>query len=475
MILDHHGQPVIAQRTWESADTDDHNGDRWSRASDTSMAWHMPIDLPTIRMRAEYESRNNPLIEGVAETHAVDLIGSHGPTLQVQSSSTQYNRAAEKLWKTWWHECDHNGEQSGVDLLNLGVRGLWTAGEFLWQITSEGEEDDIAARVLAIHPRRLTTPADMAMSVIMGVERTKTGRPIAYHIEDRDESSPYMPWLGQHIRIPAADMIHVFRRHEPAQPRGVPLLASCLQTVADLRDYDLQVLDAARAAADHAIVLSTSNPAAKPAVFAGAASIKYNRREMTVAPPGWAPTQMKAEQPTTNYVDYRSERMRDIGRPVSMPLMMVRLDSSKHNYSSARFDAQVYHRQLAAWRAWIQRVVLARLLRVVLREAELIGLLPPAPEDFESVWLWAPMPHVDPQKEADAEARRLASLTMTLSDALAAQGKDFDEHVATLARERDALMAVGLPLPLPPTAAVAGPPEEETTEDAEEQAAAPSA
>jgi hypothetical protein len=94
--------------------------------------------------------------------------------------------------------------------------------------------------------------------------------------------------------------------------------------------------------------------------------------------PDWKAAGTAQPAATDNeYIDYRSERQRDVGRPVGMPLMSVRLDSSKHNYSSARFDAQVYRRGVSKVRGWLKLRVLDRLVNIIAREAQLYATANP--------------------------------------------------------------------------------------------------
>jgi hypothetical protein len=72
-----------------------------------------------------------------------------------------------------------------------------------------------------------------------------------------------------------------------------------------------------------------------------------------MVPPGWKPWQYSASQPPVQYPDFRAERHRELGRPFGMPLLMVRLDSSKHNYSSARLDTQTYNRTVSGIQCWL--------------------------------------------------------------------------------------------------------------------------
>jgi capsid protein len=69
------------------------------------------------------------------------------------------------------------------------------------------------------------------------------------------------------------------------------------------------------------------------------------------------------------------------------------------------------------------------------------------PANVRYKWTWPARPHVDPAKEALAEATSLENQTLALTDALAARGKSLETHIETLKRERDLLEAAGLPVP----------------------------
>ena len=143
-----------------------------------------------------------------------------------------------------------------------------------------------------------------------------------------------------------------------------------------------------------------------------------------------------------------------------MPAMILNLDSSKHSYSSARFDNQPYWRFVATVQNWLARIALDRLEAVVIREAELAGELDAAPDDCEHSWGWVKPPQIDPTKEATSERFYLQNQTIAWSDAVIAQGEDPDRVLETLKRDHDRLAEAGLPtipgIPDPSKAAGAG-------------------
>ena len=132
---------------------------------------------------------------------------------------------------------------------------------------------------------------------------------------------------------------------------------------------------------------------------------------------------------------------------------MIRLDSSKHNYSSARLDTQTYGRAVLGIQYWISGTenscgTLNRLVDEVAAEARFkIPALRRKPKTVTYKWTWPARPHVDPSKESLAEGTSLENGTLTLTDALAARGRNIETHVQTLRRERELYDEAELPHP----------------------------
>lgn len=430
-------------RRWTSADTDRTNVSQWNKATANPINQDLAGRLDTLRARATHEAANNPFVEGVMLSHSFDVVGPDGPTLQVTSSSTEYNAALESWWRYWWQSPDLNGQLSGCELLQLWVRSLWTDGEYLAQIVSDAPTADnpISLRLHNVAPRRLRNPwGGFQTDTSLGVKRDRNGKPTAYYIEDANDGE-FSAWLSQPREIAAAFILHDFIPMEAGQARGVPLLATTLQSTRDLRDYDQYVLDAAKWAASHSALLTTTDPNAVPVQFTG--TVEVERNMIAAAPPGYSLSQMATTQPQAQYANYRMERLRELGRPVGMPLMMIMLDSSRHNYSSARFDAQTYWRGVKSLQQRISRRTLNRVLSLLVRELQLLAVagkiaekvLANPPEDVRFAWTWQPVPHVDPQKEAAGDQIDLEMGVATYGEKCAKRGTDFE--AVTAARDKE--------------------------------------
>lgn len=446
--------PAWGFRRWEIGDTDRLNQGHWTYAADESLNSWLSTQLPTIRGRATYETKNNGILKGMIATHAEDIVGQDGPMLQVLSDDDRYNEALEELWRQWFYCPTHLPNISGASMLKLWVRALWKQGSFLAQIiTDERADGPVKLRVRPMHTRRLGTPAQLAGNplVFHGVEYDTIGRPARYWIQQQQGIGTGYVNVNAYDPVPADLVIHEYIRDEEDQGLGDPWVSPSLQAVADLRDYDDTVQDAARQLADNTPVLKATGTDVQ--TWTNPETFTRERRVVPMLPPGWEAQWPVATQPAAQYPDYRGERMREFGRPVGMPLMLIRLDSSKHNYSSARFDSQVYDRAAEGIQCWLSGSehsygTLNRLLDEIAKEGRFsVPDLRVRPPRVAYEWTWPKRPHVDPTKEASAEQISLSTGTTTELDALASRGTTLERHIAKKVRIAQAYAAAGLPQP----------------------------
>ena len=92
----------------------------------------------------------------------------------------------------------------------------------------------------------------------------------------------------------------------------------------------------------------------------------------------------------------------------------------------------------------MEQVILDHILDAWMQEAvkvypELEGI-----EEWPHQWFWDGHEHVDPQKEAAAQAQRLASNTTTLATEYARQGKDWETELRQRAKEVALMKELGL-------------------------------
>lgn len=434
-------------RRWEAAETHRLNKAHWQRANGNSINADLASDLRTLWARCMYEAANNPMIAGVIETHTTDLVGKEGPKLRVLSDSDAYNDGLEKIWQSeFWPLPDMRGKLSGAGLLRQANMMWWTHGDILFQEVSRPRTNEFS--VLPIHPRRLWTPDNRVgdPSIVLGVQRSREGVPQRYWISDIEPAGEFTLEPDHWRPIPADMIFHCYDEDEPGQVRGYPKLASVLSVAADLRDFDAEVLESARNAANQSVYWYSDHPDIDPITVNDEETIE--RGVQTTGPPGWKPATLDATQPSARYVEFHKERLRELGRPVNMPMMMVLLSSADSNFSAAHYDGQVYMRGLESRAGCLERQILNPWVNRVAREAGLLKRIPARPERVTYQWTWPKPPYVNPKQVADSVRVRMEDGHLDPYTAAAMFQLDFDEVAELRAKANQMLEALDLP-PLP--------------------------
>ena len=202
-------------------------------------------------------------------------------------------------------------------------------------------------------------------------------------------------------------------------------------------------------------------------------TMPLERGVATFLPYGYQIGQIKAEHPTTTFREFMGQLIRSIARAIGMPFNIAAGDSSGYNYSSGRLDHQTFDESIRIERESIERTILRRVVKAWFAEAMLIpNLLPGSAAriaaDLSLVsWLWPSREHVDPVKNANANAIELSNGLTTRTAILARQRIRFRDNAKKLAAEIAYLNRLGVP-----TGAAAPSqqqPEQPDDQDADEQ------
>ena len=130
---------------------------------------------------------------------------------------------------------------------------------------------------------------------------------------------------------------------------------------------------------------------------------------------------------------------------------------------SGRLDHQTYYKSIRVEQSHVEAVVLDRVLDAWPAEAvKVFGLDMGDAGNASHQWFWDGHEHVDPAKEASAQAQRLASNTTTLASEYAKQGKDWETELRQRAKEMALMKELGLTVA---QAAPASEPQEQVKED----------
>jgi len=440
-------KPLGVSAKIDIADANPNDRRHWASADALSLDGALSATVrQTIRNRARYERLNNSYLAGIAQTVSSDLIGT-GPRVQLSDNDSDEARKVEKSFYDWTVRINL------ADKLRTMRQAKLIDGESFAAMITNPALDGVQLDLRMIEAEQVSTPLATVKektsyegSLVDGLEFDTFGNVTSYTVLRYHPGSNYHVSEIDYTKIPAAQMFHWFTQIRPAQNRGLSEVAPCLRLFADLRRYTGAVIAAAETAADFAAFIHSNSPAAEVDEVEAFAAMEIEQRSLVTLPEGWNVSQLRAEQPTSTFGDFRRNIISEIGRSLQIPYAIAALDSSSHNYASARMDAQLYNKNTRVQRDEIERTILDRLFRSWLQEANLVGDISRQmdADGLDWSWQWDGQDHVDPVKEAKATETRLATNTTTLAAEYARQGKSWEQELNQRAVEIKKLQELGL-------------------------------
>lgn len=436
--------PRVIRARYDAAQTTRDNARHWAMADSLSADSAASAEVRSkLRERARYEVANNSYAKGIVLTQANDCIGT-GPRLQLLSGNDQTNHAVEAAFTQWARAINL------PEKLRTMRMAKSTDGEAFAVLTENPHIDSpVSLDIQLVEADRVVSPTFSNDSDIDGISLDAYGNPRSYailrhHPGDCGTPGSLSSWQSEYDIVPADAVIHWFRGDRPGQHRGVPEITPALPLFAQLRRYTLAVIAAAETAADFAAVLFTDAPANGEAQSLEPMDVvSLEKRMATVLPDGWRLGQIEAQQPTTTYAEFKHEILNEIARCLNLPFNVAAGNSAGYNYASGRLDHQTYFKSIRVEQAHLGEQVLDRIFRAWLQEAQIVlGL--GRQSAIAHQWFFDGTEHVDPAKEANAQATRLSSNTTTLAAEYARQGKDWEVELRQRAKELTLMRELGL-------------------------------
>lgn len=434
----------VVRGRYDAAVTNDDNRRHWAAADGLSANAANSTEVRRVlRNRARYEVANNSYARGIVLTLANDVIGT-GPRLQMLTDDVEANRRIEREFARWT-----TAIRLAEKLRTMRLARATDGESFTLMTSNPNLLLDVQLDLKLVEAEQVTTPDPRLNATVDGIVFDAAGNPVEYHVLKEHPGDATFRRMMAFDRIPAESMLHWFRVDRPGQVRGIPDITPALPLFAQLRRFTLAVLSAAETAADFAGILYTDAPASGEADAAEPFEpIELEKRALVTMPGGWKMSQLQAEQPATTYAEFKREILNEIARCLNMPFNVAAGNSSSYNYASGRLDHQTYFKAIRVEQAQIEDTLLDRLLAAWFDEAALIpGLLPADLGPIvalDHAWFWDGQEHVDPAKEATAQATRLANHTTTLAHEYARQGRDWEDALRQRAKEVTLMAELGL-------------------------------
>jgi lambda family phage portal protein len=449
------GKPAgeyVGRTAFAAAETNRYREKSWDKALNHDADGDLLPELAKIRKRCRHEIRNNAYAAGIGQTRADYLIGD-GARIQFKTGSEELDSRLEKAFTRWSWNADAAGRLSLSGLLRLGEKQVWPCGEYFLVETYKNNK----LFYQLIEPDRVSNPSGKPDSDTLreGVEfDPDTGERIAYWISKRHPyaySGTMSLAPNDWQRIPAERVIHRAILERPGQTRGQPLMASILNTMADMRRFRNATILAAEVAALFAGYMKTKDSVTDlgdSGEVLDVETIDIQPGTITTLAPGYELEQMKPEHPSNTHTDFMRSILSECGRAAGMPYNVVALDSSKHNFASGRLDWQAFHRYLKTEREIIERQVLQPIIEAFISFARLseLDIDDETAEAAVADWsiLWPGFDHVDPTKESKAARELVAGNLKTYQDYFAAQGEDYRDKFAQISIEKNLMKTLDI-------------------------------
>lgn len=442
IILDHRGSPIASvvkpeQKTalrvrakFDAAQTTDENRRHWVNADHLGPNSELdPYKRRVLVSRSRYECANNTYASGMLRTLANDTIGT-GPSLQVLGVD---RASAYEIENRFWDWCLAVRLPEKLRLMRLAkARDGETFAEFT---TNRRSRSPVKLDLVPFEAEMVASSvtAFASGSLLDGLVLDDFGNVIAYRVlREHPGDFALFNMTGEADLIRAEQILHLYNMNRPGQLRGCPEIVSALPLYAMLRDFSLAVLRCAQSAATPSWLVKTQGiPDSGIDNSIETMDVLETERGMgLILPGGWDMSQLRAEQPTSTYPQFKREIIAEIARCLGMPYNVAAGDSSSYNYSSGRLDHRTYYKALRVERSYIECNALDVIFAKWFEEARLInGYLPDQFSGRDAVtpaheWRWDGDEHVDPTKEADATVTRIVNGLTDIGSEVARLGGD---------------------------------------------------
>mgnify|MGYP000107808176 CR=1 FL=1 len=434
-------------RKYEAADTG-RRQQGWKAGSGTANV-EILGGIDRVRNRCSQMVRDNPYAKKVIVTLTTKIVGT-GITVIPDLESER------ALWQHWADgECDADGQLDLPGLERLAVACWKERGEVLVRRRWRRAEDGLAVpmQIQLLEPDHLDhlktgINADTGNAVIMGVEFDSLGRRAAYWLySDHPGETLVLRRSLQSKRVPASDVLHVYRKDRISQVRGVPELAVSLMRMRDLQGYEEAELVRKKIEACFTAFVTTDTPrlsmgelqkenSTKIVEKLSPGLIKYLTQGETVT--------FGTPASTGGYGEYTATQLHALATGSNVTYHQLTGDTSKSSYTSHRASVREFYDIVDAeqWLTFIPMFV--RPLRRWWREAAQINgvRLGTKPDRITT----PRKQMVDPLKDTMADKEEVRAGLSTLFEKWRERGLNPDDQIDELVRIKALLAEKGLVL-----------------------------
>lgn len=307
--------------------------------------------------------RNNPYAARAVAGIASNVVGS-GIIPSVTGVSARRKKALQAL--IYEHldttAIDLEGRNTLYGLQSLAMRTVVESGEALIvrYRPKASLRLPVPLQVRVLEPDFLDQNRNGPMAggnvCFQGIEFDPEGRRAAYWLYPEHPHGVGYRRYGTSKRVPADDVIHVYRVDRPGQARGIPWAAPVVMTLWDLADYEDAELLRQKIAACFAVFWidrdsgqPTFNPDGSVA-SSGGAPVDMLEPGMITRIDGASDIKFATPPLTTGYADFQRCGVRRCAVGYGVPYDLISGDLSQENFSGGRRGWLEFQRSIDTWR-----------------------------------------------------------------------------------------------------------------------------
>lgn len=440
--------------------------------SRASMNQLISADGEELRARSRDLVRNNPYVASALESFVASLVGTG-----IKPSALLENQALkddiQRLWREWTDVADFTGQTDFYGLQVLAARALFEAGEVFIRFRSGSNNVDgvplqlqlLESEMLPYNKNHMA--GETGNQIINGIELDENDRRVAYWFYSVYPGDPYYRVHPlTYVRVPADEVMHIYRPLRPGQMRGAPWITPAIVRLFNVDSFDDAALERKKLANMYAAFVTSAAPEDVFDESTGDAPNNWGGIDGSGGGPADGPypvlepgtvqsllpgEDIKFSDPADDGASYEPFQYRNllaISAGMGVPYMSATGDNGKANYSSQRSSMVEFRNRLAQlqhscmvfqmcrpiWRRWITDAVISG-------EADIPDFLDNQRKYCTVKWIPPRFDWIDPLKDIQAEKLAVDNGFKARSDVIEESGFDPEETDRRIAadqkREKD--------------------------------------
>ena len=412
-------------------------------------------NLNTLRTRSHDIIRKNPYAANAVDSIVSNCIGT-GIKPQSKARDANFRKNIQSLWLQWTDEADDSGMCDFYGLQALVLRSVIECGECFVRIKIDKKNSTVPLKLQVLEAEHLDTSKDYQLSngnvIKSGIEFDKSGKRVAYYLYKEHPGDSFIGKTIDSVRIPAKEILHIYKPLRPGQIRGEPWLSNVLLKIHELDQYEDAELVRKKTAAMFAGFVTRLDP--ESSMFG-----EKNTNDQGVAFAGLEPGTMQFLDPGEDikfsspadvgntYEAFIKQQLRAISVGLGVTYEQLTGDLSGVNYSSIRAGLLEFRRKCTAlqhnlmvfqfcrpiWNKFVELAILSDSIKI------------PNDPDFALVkWIPQGFAWVDPIKEQNAQMNAVRCGFKSRAEVVSELGYDVEEIDAEIAADNERAKNLGL-------------------------------